>query len=94
MVKKAPSRKAQEARKPLDAFVHHQVQALEETGKAFVSLLPKDFREHAGNALNEARTSWEVLFDGVIDTLESGMNKLRRKPKEAPRKDKVKVDVE
>jgi len=32
MVKKAPSRKAQEARKPLDAFVHHQVQALEETG--------------------------------------------------------------
>lgn len=95
MVKKTTSRAAKkETRKPLDAFVRHQVRALEETGKALVSLLPKEFRDHAGNAVDEARASWGALFDGVIDTVETGLDKLRSKPKEEPSKDKVKVDVE
>ncbi len=81
-------------RKPLDAFAHHQVRALEETGKAFAALLPKDFRTHAGNALDEARASWEALFDGVLDTLECGMDKLRGKPGAGDDKEKVKVEVE
>lgn len=81
-------------RKPLDAFAHHQVRALEETGKALASLLPKSFREHAGNALDETRASWEALFDGVLDSLECGVDKLRGKPKAGDDKDKVKVEVE
>jgi len=81
-------------RKPLDAFVHHRRRALEETGKAFVSLLPEDFRTHAANALDETRASWEAVFDGVLDTLECGVDKLRSRPKAGDDKEKVRVEVE
>jgi hypothetical protein len=80
-------------RTPLGAFIHHQGKALEETGRAFAALLPKDFRTHAGNALEEGKASFEALFDGVIDSVESGLNRLRRKPKEED-PGKVKVEVE
>ncbi len=94
-VKSQPESKAGSApRKPLDAFAHHQVRALEETGKALASLLPKNFRTHAGKALDETRASWEALFDGVLDTLECGVDKLRSKPKAGDDKEKVKVEVE
>lgn len=83
-----------EARNPLDAFVRHQARALEETGKAFASLLPKDFRTHANAALEETRASWEALFDGVLDTVECTVGRLRGKPKEGGEKEKVKVEVE
>ena len=78
----------------LDGFIHHQGKAIEETGKAFASLLPKDFRTHVGKAVDECRASWEVLADGVIDTVESGLNHLRSKPKEEEDTTKVKVEVE
>ena len=79
--------------RPLKAFVKHQGKAIEETGKAFVALLPKGFRDHAGNALEESKQGFGVLVDGVIDTVESGLDKLRTK-KTDPGKDKVRVDVE
>jgi hypothetical protein len=78
----------------LDGFVHHQGKAIEETGKALASLLPKDFRTHVGNAVGECRASFEVLADGVIDTVESGLDRLRSKPKEEEDTTKVKVEVE
>jgi hypothetical protein len=83
-------------RSTLDGFIHHQGKALEESGKALAGLLPKDFRDHASNALDEARTSWKILFDGVIDTVESGLDKLRSEPKadDRPGKEKVQVEVE
>lgn len=81
-------------RNPLDAFMRHQVRALEETGKAFASLLPKDFRKHANTALEETRASWEALFDGVLDTVDCTVDRLRSKPKEGGEKEKVKVEVE
>ena len=87
-----PSEKVE--RSPLDAFVHHQVRAVEETGRALASLLPKDFRTHVGNALEETKTSFGALFDGVVDSIGCGVDKLRRAPKEEPGKDKVKVDVD
>lgn len=87
-------KKEQTERTPLSAFLQHQGKAVEETGKAFVALLPKGFREHAETALDESRQGFEVLFDGVIDTVESGLGRLRRKPKEKTAKDKVKVKVE
>ncbi|MCZ7541218.1 MAG: hypothetical protein M5U29_15165 [Anaerolineae bacterium] len=93
--KSQPDKKADAApRKPLDAFAHHQVRALEETGKALASLLPQDFRAHAGKAFDETRASWEALFDGVLDSLECGVDKLRGKPKAGDDKEKVKVEVE
>jgi hypothetical protein len=95
---KAKSKPEQESgqgeRSTLDAFVHHQGRALEETGKAFASLLPGEFRTHVGSALEESRASFKVLFDGLIDTVECGLDKLRGTPKDEPGKDKVKVEVE
>jgi len=93
--KSQPDKKAGAVpRKSLDAFVHHRRRALEETGKAFVSLLPEDFRTHAANALDETRASWEAVFDGVLDTLECGVDKLRSRPKAGDDKEKVRVEVE
>jgi hypothetical protein len=77
----------------LEAFLHHQGKAVEETGKALVSLLPKDFRTHAGNAFEECKASFEVLADSVFDTVETGLDRLRGKPKEEDT-GKVKVEVE
>ena len=79
-------------RSPLEAFVYHQGKALEETGKAFVSLLPKDFRTHTANAIDESKASFEILANGVLDTVECGLEKLRGKPGED--EGKVKVEVE
>lgn len=79
---------------PLKAFIEHQGKALEETGKAIVSLLPKDFRDHAENAAHESKQGFEALFDGVIDTVDEGLERLRRKPKSDQEKDKVKVEVD
>lgn len=82
-------------RSPLSAFFHHQKTAVEETGKALGSLLPKEFRKHTGKALEEGRAGFEALFDGVIDSVECGLNKLRRSSAESDEgKNKVKVDVD
>jgi hypothetical protein len=82
-------------RSPLSAFARHQLDALEEAGRAVASLLPDRFREHAGNALHESKQGWEALADGVIDVVEDGLDRLRSTPKEAESsKDKVKVDVD
>jgi hypothetical protein len=79
----------------LDAFIHHQGRALEETGKAFASLLPKDFRTHVGNALEEGKAGLEVVADAMIDGVQCTLDKLHTtKPADEPGKDKVKVDVD
>ena len=87
----APQR--EERRTGLKGFVYHQSKMVEETGKALVSLLPREFRTHAGNAVKESRTSFAALADGVVDSLEAGLDKLRSKPKQED-PGKVKVEVE
>lgn len=83
-------------RKGLGGFLHHQNEAVKETGKAFASLLPTRFRDHAGNALRETKASWEALFDGMIDVAETGLDKLRGESstRGEPGKEKVEVEVE
>lgn len=81
-------------RPPLSAFLHHQGRAVEETGKAFLSLLPKDFRDHANNALEESKQGFEALFGSVIETVESGLDSLRSERKDAPGKEKIEVEID
>lgn len=81
-------------RSPVFAFLDHQRAALEETGKALVSLLPRDFREHTGKALDEGRAGWSVLVDGVIDEVQHGLDKLRTKSAEEESGAKTRIDVE
>jgi len=88
---KAKPDTTEKKRSPLEDFVYHQGKALEETGRAFVSLLPKDFRSHAANAIDESKTSFEILANGVLDSFECGLDKLRGKPAD---EGKVKVEVE
>jgi len=82
-------------RSPLFSFWRHQRNAMQETGLALVSLLPKEFRAHTGNAVKEGKAGFEALLDGVIDTVEGGLQKLRPtpKPKEDDEQTKVKVEV-
>ena len=96
MTKAKSEEPTQEAasRSPLEAFIHHQGRALEETGKAFASLLPKDFRTHVGNALQETKAGAEVVFDAVIDSVQCTLDKLSPAHSEEPGKDKIKVDVD
>jgi hypothetical protein len=97
MVKRKETTQAAEeapkAKSPLAAFVEHQTAALEQTGKAFASLLPKEFREHTNRALEEGKAGWEALFEGVIDEVERGLDKLRSTPSD-DEPNKVKVEVE
>lgn len=86
---KAPAQ--EKSRSCLETFFQHQVKAVEETGKAVVSLLPKDFRTHVGNAAEECKAGFEILVDSVIDTVETGLDRLHSKSKE---EDAVKVKVE
>jgi hypothetical protein len=89
----SPAPQSEERRTGLKGFVYHQSKMVEETGKALVSLLPKDFRTHAGNAVKESRTSFAALADGMVDTLESGLDKLRSKPKpQDPGKEKIDLE--
>ncbi len=82
-------------RSPLIVFVDHQIAAVEETGKAVVSLLPKDFRDHSSKALEESKSGMIALFDGALEGIESGLKMLRRKPDARPEEaSKVKIDVE
>ena len=57
-------------RSPLEAFARHQVAALEEVGKAIVSLLPKEFRKHTASAIDEGKAGFEALYDGVKEEIE------------------------
>ncbi len=77
---------------PLDAFMEHQRRGINETGRAFASLLPKDFRTHAGNAVEEMQASWAVLLDGAIETLKGRLDKMKPTPDDDT--GKVKVEVE
>lgn len=88
---------AERKRSPLMAFLNHQATAMEETGKAVVSLLPKEFRNHTEKAFEEGKAGWSVLVDGVIDEVQCGLDKLRSKSSEddeTQAKGKIKVDVE
>lgn len=67
-----------EERPPLLAFVHHQANALEETGKAFASLLPKEFRSHANKAVEEGTAGFNALFDGLKNEVERGVERLKK----------------
>ncbi|MBN1681018.1 MAG: hypothetical protein JW966_12085 [Anaerolineae bacterium] len=88
----ASRKQAKADQSPLRAFVDHQVNALEETGRAIESLLPKEFRTHVGNAVKEGAAGFTALFDGVIDTVQDGLDHLRHSPKETDEKVKVEVD--
>lgn len=80
-------------RTPIGKFLHHQGRAIEESGKAVLALLPNGFRRHANNALEETSHAWGALANGVIDTVQDGLDKLRTAPKDTP-DEKVKVEVE
>lgn len=84
-------------RSMLGAFIRHQVNAAEETGKALISLLPKDFRTHSRKAAAEGKAGVDVLVDGMLGGVEHGLKKARSriKPDSADAsKSKIKVEVE
>jgi hypothetical protein len=94
---KAKSQPEQLKGSPLSAFLQHQANALEETGKALVSLLPKEFREHTNKACEEGKAGFDALFDGVIDGVQRGLGRLRSAAKadeDDTGKSKVKVEVD
>lgn len=88
----APPRPERE-RDPLDAFMYHQRRAMMEMGRAVLGLLPREFRTHTENALEESKASWEALFDGMIDTVQDSLEKVRSSPREETG-GKVNIDIE
>jgi hypothetical protein len=92
---KSQTEETQKQRPPLSAFVHHQLNALEETGKAFASLLPKDFRNHAGKAVEEGAAGFNALLDGMKTEVERSVERIKRFGTVDEDDDgKVKVEVE
>ena len=70
-------------RSAFGSFFDHQRRAVEETGKAFDSLLPPEFKEHSAVARDEFRKGLKVLVDTTIDELEN-ITKEVPKRKSAP----------
>ncbi len=68
-------------RSAFGSFFDHQRRAFEETGKAFDSLLPPEFKEHSAVARDEFRKGLKVLVDTTIDELE---NITKEVPKQDP----------
>lgn len=81
---------------PLSRFLRHQQTALEETGKAIASLLPREFREHTSRAIDEGMAGWKALFKGVQVEMERSADRMANFGRSADDEGsgKVKVDVE
>ncbi len=69
--------------KPFDSFIEHQKKAIEEAGKALVSLLPEDFKEHGQSAFKEVIEGYRKLFNAAIDELIDTMEKAKLQKPEA-----------
>lgn len=69
-----------EKKPPLQEFADHQVSALEEAGKALVSLIPTGVRTHGWNAIEETGKGVGVLVNAAADGIKSVL--------QAPDKDK------
>lgn len=82
---------------PLKRFIHHQQSALEETGKAVASLLPREFRDHTNRAIEEGVAGWKALFQGVRVEVERSAERVKdfgRPEGPIEGQSKIKVDVE
>lgn len=82
---------------PLKRFINHQQSALEETGKAVASLLPREFRDHTNRAIEEGVAGWKALFQGVRVEAERSAERVTnfgRSEGPIEGQSKVKVDVE
>lgn len=87
----------QSSQAPLSRFLRHQQTALEETGKALASLLPREFRSHTERAIDEGVAGWKALIDGVRVEVERSVDRMANFGKSsegAEGQSKVKVDVE
>lgn len=67
-----------EPKAPLQEFLEHQVNAAQETLRAFQALVPPDFRTHSRAARKEFLLSFKVLLDGAMATVERELNKSRQ----------------
>ncbi|PJF43722.1 MAG: hypothetical protein CUN55_07615 [Phototrophicales bacterium] len=83
---------------PFREFIHHQRIALEELGRAVESLLPKEFREHAGKAGRAFLDSFKVFVDATRETVENMTNQSDEEETSSPENKnastKIKVEVE
>lgn len=95
----------EEAQTRMEAFLHHQRRALEETGKALEALLPDGFRQHGSQASKEFTKGFRVLVDAALEEMKKARTRSGDESGEAAAggdddrpsttgKAKVKVEVE
>lgn len=58
-------------------FLDHQRRALEETGEAILSLVPKQVQDHSKTAYKEAIEGYRGLFNSVIDDIVDRIERMR-----------------
>jgi|GEM_PF-5292513 len=63
---------------PISAFVDHQARALQEAGRAAISLIPSGLRQHGWNALEESAKGFGVLVNAVSDGVNDVTKDLKR----------------
>lgn len=67
----------EETMKGFSAFMEHQRNAITEAGKALMSLIPNDFKEHGQSAFNEILDAYRALFNATIDEITSAVKRVR-----------------
>jgi len=82
---------------PLEKFVKHQRTAVEEAGKALLSLIPTGFREHGQKAVEESVKGFGSVIDAASHEVKKGVDRVRSKNEDKEEEKsaaKVKVEVE
>ncbi len=64
----------------LDEFISRQRKALEETGEALKSFLPKEFQDHSRAAFKESVEGYRNLFNSIIDSIIDTAEKAKIEP--------------
>jgi len=79
--------------KPLSAFVEHQGKAIQELGRAALSLIPNGVRTHGWNALEESAKGFgalaEVVAEGVNNVVKSVKDEVVPAKKDHPEESEV-----
>lgn len=76
-----------EIKNPVEGFIHHQRKAAEETFKALGALIPPEFRTHSREAGKEFLTSFKVLIEGTVNTIEHELNRRHDRAPSEPNPD-------
>jgi hypothetical protein len=92
MTEEMQAQETMEGKEGFSAFVEHQRNAINEAGKALLSLIPNNFKEHGQSAFNELIEAYRALFNATVDEITNAVKRVRPDGSVAEEAQEVKPD--